>query len=155
MSDLKLALSFEKTFVFLTSFWFMNLLDSSWLKTTFLSFYQPGTDKPAPQPTPIPTLLICLIMCQHNPLEGGSWNNMETVQIRLCNNPTREALGPFQSDWQAGKGEKFDPKVICFQSCEMVSWNRREARRRTGTCKYTQPPLDYTWQTHVTHMWVS
>lgn len=46
---------------------------------------------------------------------------METVLIPLCNNTRRESFGPFQSDWQAVKGEKFDPEVICFQSCEMAS----------------------------------
>lgn len=87
-------------------------------------------------------LLISLIICHHSSFEGGDCNNMETVLTGVCNNTQRDILGPFWNDWQAVKGEKSELQVICFQSCEMASWNRREVQQSTGMCIYTLPSLD-------------
>lgn len=87
-------------------------------------------------------LLISLIICHRSRFEGGDCNNMETVLTGVCNNTQRDILGPFWNDWQAVKGEKSELQVICFQSCEMASWNRREAQQSTGMYKYTLPSLD-------------
>lgn len=80
--------------------------------------------------------------CKHNPLVDGGWNNMETGLIQVWNNTWPCVSGALGGDWQAVKGEKLDPGVICFQSCEMASWNRREALQPVETCKYTLSSLD-------------